>query len=223
MSDLFLWRKIYKASLIQIEANRARKEELGSRVLNIYYELAVIMASVCLSEDEMIFDSFTKNFLRILTGFVELWNYWASLDPLVEEMKDTFCHPVYKREDHGFTVESGFIPPVYYTALKCRIPSIRRQAIRILRSAPHREGVWNGQLLAGVLEEVVRIEESELWPAELGRTKEFPVSNITASSRISGVSVILPNRAKDDTFIRYKKRTNNGPWVMFELKIVDQN
>jgi hypothetical protein len=217
MSDLSLWRKIYKALLIQIEANGALTEKFGSRLLNIYYELAVIMASVCPSEDEMIFDSFTKNFLGILTGFVDLWNYWASQDPDVEEMNDLF---VYKIENHGFTVESGFIPPVYYTALKCRIPGIRRQAIRFLRSAPHREGVWNGKLLAEVLEEVVRIEESELGPAQLGSTKEFPLSEITASSRISGVSVILPNRAKDDTFVRYRKRIDNGQWVMFELKIM---
>jgi hypothetical protein len=124
--------------------------------------MATIMASVVLSASgEMAFDEHTSHFTAIITGLLELWKFWSTTDiqnaDFVKLLKSPECG------GHGFTVESGFIPPVYYTALKCRVPRIRRQAIRTLRSAPHREGVWNGPLLADVLEEVVRIEEGSFY------------------------------------------------------------
>ncbi|KAH8693810.1 hypothetical protein BGW36DRAFT_399066 [Talaromyces proteolyticus] len=233
LDDLSLWRKIYDASLARIEADADRKEKFGLRLLTIYYELAVVMASVCLSEDEIIFDSHTENFIAILTGFVNLWNYWASLTTEIKEVKDMLCDPESEKSCHGFTVESGFILPMYYTALKCRIPRIRRLAIRILRSAPHREGVWNGPLLAKVLEEVIRIEENGLCTVDTGdeedadlqspKTKDFFRPNINLSSRIWDVSVILPDRDDDDTFMSYKKRIDNGQWITIKQKIASRH
>ena len=229
VADLRLWRKAYDASLHHIEADSVREAKFGNRLLKIYYELAVVMASVCLSKDEMIFDFYTKRFFAILTGFADLWDYWASLSTQIRKVKDLLSGPESDCGCYGFTVESGFIPPIYYTALKCRIPLIRRQAIRFLRVVPHREGVWNGPLLANVLEEVVKVEEDDLFarhssayePSVLdgAKVEDFSPPGIKASSRISDVSVLLPDNWKGDTFVTYRKRLEDGQFEIFKRKV----
>ena len=42
-----------------------------------------------------------------------------------------------------FTFEMGLIPPLYWTALKCRDARIRSKAFDLLKEAPAREGLWN--------------------------------------------------------------------------------
>jgi hypothetical protein len=129
----------------------------------------------------------------------------------------------------GFTVETGYIPPLYYTALKCRVPRIRRQAARTLRAAPHREGVWNGPLLAKVLDEVISIEEGDLYATDasvhssvgyvLPRPEDLLVPKVSAEARVSDVSVILPNDVAGDTYISYRKRGLGGEWVTYKRKV----
>ncbi|KAJ5565182.1 hypothetical protein N7513_001424 [Penicillium frequentans] len=229
ITDLSLWRKAYNASITRLEKEATRKDKFGHILLRVYHEMATIMASVCLSDDEMIFDNHTERFLAILKGFIDLWNFWAGSSIQIKEIKHIFSTPESDGGCHGFTVESGFIPPVYYTALKCRIPRIRQHAMRIVRAAPHREGVWNGPLLAHVLEEVVSIEEGGAYTDDINvdenmyldmpSAKDFALPKIEASKRISDVAVILPDQVKGDTFISYKKQAEGGQWETYKRKV----
>lgn len=129
----------------------------------------------------------------------------------------------------GFTVEAGYIPPFYYTALKCRVPRVRRQAVRALRAAPHREGVWDGPLLAAVLEAVIDIEEGDLYDGEssvqapvgflLPRPDDLLVPKVPAEARISDVKVILPHHVSGEVYISYRKRVADGDWAQFKQKV----
>ncbi|OQD82719.1 hypothetical protein PENANT_c020G06106 [Penicillium antarcticum] len=120
----------------------------------------------------------------------------------------------------GFTVEMGYIPPLYYTALKCRVPRIRRQAVRTLRAAPHREGIWNGPLLADVLEEVIAAEEGNLFADDvrvtgsgegfLPRPGDLCLPKVPAGTRVSDVRVILPDDVSGETFVNYRRRGVDG-------------
>ncbi|KAJ5734265.1 hypothetical protein N7493_003051 [Penicillium malachiteum] len=221
LADLSLWRKSFNASIPHLDSEESSGQKFRTMLLSVYYEMATIMASVCLSDDEMIFDSYTDNFIAILKGFTDLWNLWAGVTVQVKKIKDIFSAPESDLECHEFTVESGFIPPVYFTALKCRIPQIRRQAVRILKAAPHREGVWNGALLAKVLDVVIRIEEDGIESKEASvdvpifpfvpSAKDFPPPSINRSLRLSDVAVILPDRVKENTFLSYKK-LQAGNW-----------
>ncbi|KAJ5681596.1 uncharacterized protein N7477_001536 [Penicillium maclennaniae] len=228
ISDLILWRKIHTATYIR-QTQVARQYQFGSILLRVYHEMATIMALVLLSpSSEMAYDDQTPHFLAIITGFFELWKCWTTTSSIqrldiTELMKSPEC------KGNGFTVESGFIPPIYYTALKCRVPKIRRQAIRTLRSAPHREGVWNGLLLADVLEVVLAIEEGDFYEGdsfegfdgpmeEMITEKELNVPKVPEERRLSDVKVILPDKVASDTFVSYKKIVD-GKWVTFEKKV----
>ncbi|KOS39361.1 hypothetical protein ACN38_g9795 [Penicillium nordicum] len=128
----------------------------------------------------------------------------------------------------GFTIEMGYIPPVYYTAIKCRVPRIRRQAVRVLRAAPHREGLWNGSLLANVVEEIIRIEEGEFYAGNVGvnssvgyilpRDEDLLVPKLPAEARVSDVRVLLPDDVGGDTYVTYRRKVGDK-WVTFKQKI----
>ncbi|EOA87701.1 hypothetical protein ACJQWK_02226 [Exserohilum turcicum] len=55
--------------------------------------------------------------------------------------------------------ESGFIAPLYYTGIKCRVGRVRRFAQRLLRVVPHKEGMWDAFVAANVVGRVMQLEE----------------------------------------------------------------
>ncbi|KAJ5225202.1 hypothetical protein N7468_006427 [Penicillium chermesinum] len=225
MGDLALWRKAFDNSIPRFMTGKdGRRDQFGHLLLVVYYEMAMIKGSTCLSDDEMIFDQYTHRFLIILTAFLDMWKFFASLDFRIRDMRKIMDEPSDKCAGNGFTVESGFIPPIYYTTLKCRDPGIRRQAIAILRSVPHREGVWNGPLLADIAEQLMKMEEAGVYdndPTVNDRiafqdppAKDLPPPKVKKEMRVSDVSVILPDRVDGDTFMRYSKR-EGGKWQHF--------
>ncbi|KAF2004635.1 hypothetical protein P154DRAFT_616806 [Amniculicola lignicola CBS 123094] len=75
-----------------------------------------------------------------------------------------------RAEAAHFTFEIALIPPLYITAMKCRCPATRREAIALLARNPPREGPWDAEQHVLVLNRVVQIEEAVVdsrgWPAE---------------------------------------------------------
>jgi hypothetical protein len=62
-----------------------------------------------------------------------------------------------------FAFEMGMIPPLYFTAMKCRVPSLRRAAIALLeQTMPRREGIWIADLYIAVSRRLIEIEEEGL-------------------------------------------------------------
>ncbi|KAI0160513.1 hypothetical protein GGR57DRAFT_455607 [Xylariaceae sp. FL1272] len=58
-----------------------------------------------------------------------------------------------------FTAELGILPVLYIIGAKCRHPTVRRDALRILRRHPMREGVWDSITASRVVERIIEIEE----------------------------------------------------------------
>ena len=129
----------------------------------------------------------------------------------------------------NFTVDMGFIPPIYYTAVKCRVPGIRRKAIDFLSAAPHREGIWDGAIVAQIASHIMEIEEesfrrssgsnlsSDLFE-DLESFADQPV--VPESTRIHNISVLLPDsiKSKATLICRRPGVQKNGPW---EIKTME--
>ena len=62
----------------------------------------------------------------------------------------------------NFTLDTGIIPPVYFTVLKCRDPTLRRRALVLLKNCKHQEGAWNGPIIASMAEKIMKLEEHGL-------------------------------------------------------------
>jgi hypothetical protein len=57
-----------------------------------------------------------------------------------------------------FHFEMGILPPLYFTAIKCRAQRLRMRAFDLLRRAPRREGLWDREELVAVAGRVIEIE-----------------------------------------------------------------
>jgi hypothetical protein len=56
----------------------------------------------------------------------------------------------------------GVIPPLYFTAISCRVPSIRRSVIALLQTTmPRREGIWIADLYIALARRIIEIEEGD--------------------------------------------------------------
>ena len=62
-------------------------------------------------------------------------------------------------QSRSFSFDLGYMIPLFFTATRCRDPFIRRRAIKILRSCPRQEGVWESVAAAAVASRWVAVEE----------------------------------------------------------------
>ncbi|EXJ62336.1 hypothetical protein A1O7_02770 [Cladophialophora yegresii CBS 114405] len=124
--------------------------------------MATFIASVChpLGRDSD-FDTPTAAFVSTIEQATDL-SEKAKLHTSVSQRESrltTSTTAATKRNKKTFTVDMGFIPVLYFTALKCRVPRIRRQAIKLMQVSPRREGVCDGEFTAAIAGRVVEIEE----------------------------------------------------------------
>lgn len=119
------------------------QEDEAAATLLMHYQLALIMMHGFGDQSQMSFDECTSNFEEIL------------------RLSEIY---VQKRsgENPTFTFEVGTVPPLYWLATKCRIPSLRRRAVELLLKAPAKECMWSSRSSAEVLARLISVEEEGL-------------------------------------------------------------
>jgi hypothetical protein len=216
-SELAQWLCTYESSREGPEGLRGvffpRLEEFTFQVLCTYHTMANIMVDSCLSsDDESIFDSLTEQFIVLIRLSVKNWNIRLS-DRDFEVVTGPQSRSV---------MDIGWIPPLYYTALKCRVHRLRLQAVKFLEYSPHREGIWDGPIAACVARKVMEIEERDFYD-DIDTADDFEISSapgvgdfslptLPQSYRISGIKVDLPDGPTDNFFLSYKRKQGYGGW-----------
>ncbi|KXL49376.1 MAG: hypothetical protein FE78DRAFT_67750 [Acidomyces sp. 'richmondensis'] len=66
---------------------------------------------------------------------------------------------IFKTGNASFSVELGYIVPTFLVASRCRHPTTRRRAIRLLQSHQRQEGVWESFAASVVAQRWMEIEE----------------------------------------------------------------
>lgn len=105
------------------------------------------MMQAFMRSDEMIYDGYRQDFEFIVSQCRKL----LDVDPIDGAMSRQL-----------FSLHLGYIPPLFFTATRCRNPCIRRQAITVLHNSTRRERVWGSFTAAKIAERVVQIEERDL-------------------------------------------------------------
>lgn len=188
-------------------------------MLNTYHSMATSIAGTCLRslEDESIFDSYTKRFVCLIEQSVN--NRKTRSLSVTEELSG------YKTEMSRSVVDIGWIPPLYYTALYCRVHRVRLQAIRLLELTSHREGIWDASIAACVARRVMEVEEESFYQG-VDTADDFPLSSspgfqdlslptLPQSHRILGVRVCLPDGPLGSVILFYEKKQVDGIWKAF--------
>ncbi|KAK6853816.1 hypothetical protein PG995_010628 [Apiospora arundinis] len=158
LTGLHTWHRTYKASQTIMKSTLSPFTHYGYLILLSMYYLAQIMVSVSLVDDEdeaeNIYDAHTPHFLAIVRHSSELRRlirFEVHYNPLVQ----------YTSKISQSTADMGWIPPLYYTALKCRVRRVRLHALRFLGFKPHKEGIWDTEVTSAVAREVIRLEEGD--------------------------------------------------------------
>lgn len=183
-------------------------------LLSVYHTMASIMADTCLRlDDESVFDSHTRQFVSILTESIAMWKTGQS-EPLHKYLRWPCIHM------SRSIVDIGWIAPLYYTALKCRIRRIRLQAVRLIETTSHREGIWDSNIVSCVVRKVIEIEEGGSY-GDCAAAERFLLSSPPGSqdilipalprlSRIHEVRVVLSDGLADTFTLFY--RQGKGRW-----------
>ncbi|ERF77004.1 hypothetical protein EPUS_06872 [Endocarpon pusillum Z07020] len=129
-------------------------------LLRAHHHAAVIMIETLPSNSEMVFDEHVDKFRTLL-----------------EECSAAAIPPISPAITFHFGFSLGLIPPLFLLATRCREPSMRKQAVAVLRSLHRSEGCWDSCSAALLAEHVINIEERGLAVIETA-------SDITAFSRV---------------------------------------
>jgi hypothetical protein len=174
------------------------KESLHRDCLHLraHYRAALIMVECFLSTSEMSFDEQMHNFHALLEDCGA-----AAIPPTSPNITFHF----------GFSL--GLISPLFLLATRCRHPTIRKEAVAVLRSMHRSEGCWDSCSAALIAEHVIKIEER-------GLTVIQSASDVTAFSRLRlvGAEVDYDNQ---QLVLRVARYLFNGSEAAIEEERMD--
>jgi hypothetical protein len=188
-----------------------------------------IACSCLLSQDEMIYDRFTDYFLFIIRQSITIRSLALESNTLAALLEVDHGPDIPK---HSF--DRSWIPPLLFTALKCRVPRIRLQAIRLLECSSHKEGIWDSCLAACIARKVKDVERSFLddnmfeKEFELGacpRTEDLPPPCILDKQRVYQVRVSLPHDRTSSMLLTCLQRNKEDGWstTQFTYNLLSRN
>lgn len=200
------WKSAYEKLAQKSRPNITVYAYIALNLLHIWSIKVDIMLRTCPAPNEpwseMAFDNYTHLFEEILSTAADMVMMRSFPGNFV--LGDAKCHvgPL------NFSADMGPVPVLYYTALKCRVPSIRRQAIQGLRVAPHREAVWDGIAVAAAAEMVTQLEEGDFF----GSSSSSPVHGdvLPEYRRFQDVRIMMEDGLQPrGKIICRRKRENN--------------
>lgn len=105
-------------------------------------------------------------------------------------------------------LDSDITMPVFFIAMKCRDPVLRRKAIQLLEEYERQEGLLNSKVLARVAERLVEIEEGD------GDGGQMKINNVNVQfgmeGRMAQLEFLLPG---DGSF--------DGKGVVFTTEVLE--
>ncbi|GIK03827.1 hypothetical protein Aspvir_007901 [Aspergillus viridinutans] len=192
LQDLAAWLRAFDNLMKRCGRRLKKTDPRGPVLLRIHHRSNQILVAVALSRDELIFDQLDDDFKAILAYAEELIELNASLD------KDALLTV--------FSLETGLISSLCYTASKCRNPVLRRKAISLLYRCPQKEGLWSMQQYAILARIVVQIEEAEV--AHLQLEQRIPEDR----HRVYTTHIEDRNCRSCRLVLMYMPETGDGEW-----------
>ena len=142
------WKSSFEAWFSKRDSN-SKEDLLAANLLRLHYGTSKIWLAICLRPNETAFDEYTDQFKEL----IELASSLANAPQAIPEEPDSH-----------FSFEMGTIPSLYFIAVKCRHPALRRRAIGLLLATPRREGLWDAYRAGRVAERVMLREELGFGP-----------------------------------------------------------
>jgi hypothetical protein len=145
------WVASYERSVVSLSLTISPQQKTGLTMLRIYADMFIIIIGTCLTIKETAYDAHLSVFKSLIGRYDEFATQGSA--------SQSASAPGVCKLDPSFTIDTGFFPPLYFTALKCRSHNVRRKALSLLQQYPTMEGPWTGPMVARVAGYVVDLEE----------------------------------------------------------------
>ncbi|KAK5695617.1 hypothetical protein LTR17_024544 [Elasticomyces elasticus] len=167
------------------------KEALDALILTDTVSLRDLDAAKVLRVHQIILTVWLGSCCHIADSYLD--NFMADFEAgvtLGEEIQRNAAAIEQRRTNQpSFLFDMELVSPLYYIAIKCRDPNIRRRAIALLRQTRRREGLWDSNMAAAIAERIAALEEvnlstldgSEL-PAEEDRVHNTEISTMVSEN-----------------------------------------
>ncbi|KAJ5591564.1 uncharacterized protein N7459_001933 [Penicillium hispanicum] len=146
LDELDTWHTAFKALRHKSAKGAGISDPRAPLILLVQYHAALIWVTNCLVREETAYDAFFTNFEVLVT----------SAEELVRLSRAAQLSSV----EEGFTLDAELIPPLYWTAFRCRHPLLRRRAIQVIIDYPSKEGMWGKRLNICAAQTVMEFEEA---------------------------------------------------------------
>ena len=123
--------------------------------LHVHYHIARIELAVAPTNNQMLFDDHLDSFRAI----VHFTGEYLEVVKLSADARGTREEGSMPKTTISFGLEPGVISALFWIALHCRDPHIRREAISQMHSAHRREGAYDSITAAKITSKMVDIEE----------------------------------------------------------------
>ncbi|MCJ1397343.1 hypothetical protein MMC11_000535 [Xylographa trunciseda] len=189
---LHQWFTAFTTLLKHERGNLTPGELYYSLQLHVLARTVSVMLATSLDYEETTYDKFESRFSDLL----------APISSLVEaEIK------VGKRLN--FSAQVPIDQPLYMIATKCRQPSIRREAVALLKKIKTRHGLWDALVMAKVAQRLIDVEEDGLICVQAS-------ADILESKRAHCVNLTVERREQRFQ-IRYRRcKEHDYDWVWEE-------
>lgn len=186
-------------------------------IITNFYSLASILCATCLSS-ELAYDAHTPAFLAILRGSVHLW---------ASRPEGKTCRAGLNMA-HSI-VDFGWVAPLYYTAIKCRVRRVRLQAVRLLESTLHREGIWDCRIMSRVMRRVMEIEDEELCIGSGGEfaldvvpgAEELEKPGVPLERRLGWIRIGMEDEMVKSVVVEYRRACYRAQWERMDVVFTD--
>lgn len=145
--ELDLWASKFEKFMRSRKGRSA--DPRAALALRLDHRMSLIMSLSLLHRSETEFDRFNDDFKYIVKAASEL----LRLDTEQSE------HPSSRSP---FRLEAGVIRALHWTALKCRDPLTRGEAIHLMSTYRRKEGVWDWRRSVKIAERIMALEEAGL-------------------------------------------------------------
>ncbi|KAK1674958.1 hypothetical protein BDP55DRAFT_553495 [Colletotrichum godetiae] len=191
--------EVFKARTWNFVTDRKR---VAYGPLPIYHTMAYIITNTSLNPgNELIFDLYTSHFASVVASarqILESTSSAAMPTPAAESSPEDCMHQTEHASD------TGLVPPLFFTAVKCRVPRIRRQALELLLASQQQEGIWDAILSARIAKEVMVLEERGLYEGDVDEKRaspDFVIPILPGPPRIHKLWIEVPEEPRGDILL----------------------
>ncbi|KIW00832.1 uncharacterized protein PV09_07592 [Verruconis gallopava] len=214
-TEINSWWEAFNVYVVDKISSLPPKSKAGVIILRMYYAMAIIITEACQYPHlETVYDALTPQFFAIMEYATKMWTIVAGWHAQLGINQ-------FPGDERGSIIDIGWIPAVYYTAIKCRVRRLRLYAIQLLEATLHTEGIWDATVAASVAREVMRIEdgtEQELCVNEVYQVvcmpsqEEISPPTLPESQRVHGVEVAYSGEGNLSVEVTCRRRWENGNW-----------